>query len=278
MSAYSEQDFLADKYTTYRPKYPASFFQKLISYHNGDKKLAVDVGCGPGEATFPLSKYFDHVIGIDRSNVMVKQANQIKDLNGHKNVEFRTGNGEVLQLNTNSVDLVAAAESLHWFDQSKFVQESYRLLRLGGTLAYWGYTDPVFVDYPDASFIYNNYVYLEPEYLGPYWETPGIDLLKAGYNHVELPPDLFGEVKRVDYEAGTRNREALVMKKQYYGTSQLKNFMKTWSAYHIWCKVHPDSPDVIDLLFDDLKKNLHWTEETVLNVEWNTFYVFATRM
>lgn len=96
------------------------------------------------------------------------------------------------------------------------------MLKYGGTLAFWGYSDPVFVDYPDASLILNKYVYLDSEYLGPYWEYPGTNLLRGNYRDVTIPSDLFTEVIRVEHEPGTRNDDALVLKRSYTGTEPQK--------------------------------------------------------
>lgn len=277
MSAFSDQDFLATNYTSYRPAYPPSFFKKLSNYHKGDRKLAVDVGCGPGEATYPLVKYFDHVVGVDISEVMIKEASKLRKGEILQKVEFKVGSGESIPAEPHSVDLLTAAECFHWFDHEKFFQEACRVLKLGGTLAYWGYSDPVFIDYPDASLILERYVYLDPEYLGPYWEYPGTNLLKSNYRDVNIPTDRFTDIERVEHEPGTRNEDALVLKKQYIGTNDLRCLVKTWSSYHLWKKMNPNEPDVVDLMFDEICKDLHWTEETVLNVEWISVYVFATK-
>ena len=37
--------------------------------------------------------------------------------------------------------------------------ESYRVLKSNGTLAYWFYKDPVFIGYPEANKVYTNYTY-----------------------------------------------------------------------------------------------------------------------
>lgn len=52
-------------YAKYRPKYSQVVFDKIMDYHNEAKhsahRLAVDVCCGPGNATVPLTKYFGKV-------------------------------------------------------------------------------------------------------------------------------------------------------------------------------------------------------------------------
>lgn len=277
MSAFSETDFLTNNYASYRPRYPPSFFERLINYHKGARDLATDIGCGPGEAAFPLTKYFRYVIGVDISEVMIKEANSKRTSQLSQVIEFRVGSEASIPADSNSVDMVTAAECMHWFDHEKFFDEASRVLKSGGTLAFWGYGDPVFIDYPDASLILKRYIYVDPEYLGPYWEYPGTNYLRNNYRDIEIPSELFTDIERVEYEPGVRNEKALVLSKEYIGTKQLRNLIRTWSAYHLWKKMNPHEPDVVDLLFDEISKDLHWTEETVLKVQWNSVYAFATK-
>ncbi|ODQ60829.1 hypothetical protein WICANDRAFT_28518 [Wickerhamomyces anomalus NRRL Y-366-8] len=289
MSAFSDQDFLATNYTSYRPAYPPSFFKKLSNYHKGDRKLAVDVGCGPGEATYPLVKYFDHVVGVDISEVMIKEASKLRKGEILQKVEFKVGSGESIPAEPHSVDLLTAAECFHWFDHEKFFQEACRVLKLGGTLAYWGYSDPVFIDYPDASLILERYVYLDPEYLGPYWEYPGTNLLKSNYRDVNIPTDRFTDIERVEHEPGTRNEDALVPGVTAQGSSSplqihrdipldfYHKYVTTWSSYHNWKKANPKSPDMADAFIKELETKMHWNPKTMVHIEWLTVLKMARK-
>lgn len=249
----------------------------IVDYHAGSHDIALDVGCGPGEAAYPLTRYFKQVIGVDISEVMIHEASTLRTPELKEKIEFRVGSGESIPADSRSVDLVTAAECLHWFDQKRFFREASRVLKLGGTLAFWGYGDPVFVDYPDASLVLEKYLYRDPEYLGPYWEYPGVEILRNNYRGVEVPTHLFTDEIRVEHEPGIRSEEALILKKRFIGTEEIKNSIKTWSAYHIWKKMNPKEPDVVDLMFDELSKDLFWDENTVLNVEWISVYVFARK-
>lgn len=54
---------------------------------------ALDIACGPGEATVPLSRYFDEVVGIDPSEVMIQSAKRAYTVEYPK-VTFVTGSAE----------------------------------------------------------------------------------------------------------------------------------------------------------------------------------------
>ncbi|CAF4230510.1 unnamed protein product, partial [Rotaria sordida] len=118
------------KYRLHRPNYPKQLFEHIINYYfNGNQTnekipLALDVGCGNGQATIGLSLYCDRVIGIDISENQIAHAIQ-KD-----NIEYRCNKAEDLTfLESNSVDLITVATVLHWLNLELFVEEVKRVLK-----------------------------------------------------------------------------------------------------------------------------------------------------
>lgn len=57
-------------------------YDKLINQFNNDKKLAVDIGCGPGWFCEKFSTIFENIIGIDPSPIII---NICKELYKDKN-------------------------------------------------------------------------------------------------------------------------------------------------------------------------------------------------
>ena len=64
---------LSQQYALHRPSYPEAVFNRIIGYcsETSDKELALDVACGSGQSTKPLTKWYKEVIGIDTSKTMV---------------------------------------------------------------------------------------------------------------------------------------------------------------------------------------------------------------
>jgi len=131
----------AAKYRLHRPNYPKQLFEYIIDYYF-DKKvtnekipLALDVGCGNGQATADLSLFCERVIGIDVS------ANQIANAIKKDNIEYRCNTAEDLSfLQSNSIDLITTATAFHWFDIPVFIEEAKRVLKPHkGVLAIWAY-------------------------------------------------------------------------------------------------------------------------------------------
>ncbi|OWB64859.1 hypothetical protein B5S30_g180 [[Candida] boidinii] len=188
MSTYSSNTFNSSLYNSYRPTYPPEFFKYVMEYHNPGNtqpdvdQVHLDIGCGTGQAVIPLLSDFKHTIASDPSEVMIDIArervlenkNQISK--GSNSVEFLVSPAEDLSaIKDSSVDLVTAAECVHWLDHEKFLEESNRVLKSGGALAYWLYNESIFQG-PEADIankIYDKFIYQDGKYMQKYWEQPG---------------------------------------------------------------------------------------------------------
>lgn len=291
MATYSDKSFDADRYNSARPSYPDTFYQALMEYHDkgySGKKLAVDIGCGSGFVTFKLANYFDKVIGTDLSSTMIEQCNKTNKMGGL--VEFLVGPAEQspTEIKPNSVNLLTGAECCHWVDHAKFFKESHRVLETGGTLAYWFYKDPVFVDFPEANQLYDKYCYGEDveeseggswdKFMGPSWEQPGRNLLRTLLKEVEVPKTLFTDVIRHEYNASRANphNSTPLYISRKVNLNGLKGYVKSWSAYHTWVKAYGDAhEDVADRFIRDLKETMGWDDDFVFELVWDTVYTFA---
>lgn len=69
-------------YAKYRPKYPDELFRTIEELCRAPGSsgcgVAVDVGCGSGQGTFPLCELFDTVIGVDISQNQIDQARRLQ--------------------------------------------------------------------------------------------------------------------------------------------------------------------------------------------------------
>jgi trans-aconitate 3-methyltransferase len=240
----------------------------------------------------PLSSHFTKVIGTDPSEGMITAAQEATPLSEYPNTAYRQASAESLPfLADESVDMVVASQAAHWFDQSLLWPELARVLRKGGTVAFWGYKDHVFVDYPKATKTLDKYCYGEGErFLGDYWTQPGRSIVQNKLRDI-IPPEVdgvFGDVERVEYEPGTRGRhsgEGKAMLERRMKLGDVEEYVRTWSALNAWQQDHPTKKrlaeggegDVVDELFaeivegeEDLEvKDGKWKDVEV-NVEWGT--------
>ncbi|CAF1293091.1 unnamed protein product [Rotaria sp. Silwood1] len=105
-----EEEEHTRKYRLHRPNYPKQLFEHIINY------------------------YFN-VIGVDVS------VNQIAHAMQKDNIEYRCNKAEDLTfLESNSVDIITVATSLHWLNLKVFVEEVKRVLKPNiGVFAIWTY-------------------------------------------------------------------------------------------------------------------------------------------
>jgi ubiquinone/menaquinone biosynthesis C-methylase UbiE len=146
----------ASLYAKYRPTYPGTVYTTIENYYKENKndscnfELAVDIGCGNGQSSVPLTKTFKKVIGYDVSEQQIASAPREIE-----NLTFRVGPGEDLSfLNNDEVDLITVAQALHWMNIEKLYDEVRRVIKPGGVFVAYGYGNNV-LDREKAQFAVN---------------------------------------------------------------------------------------------------------------------------
>src|SRR3954470_20378509 len=119
-------------YASHRPHYTPELAQWLASIAPA-KNLAWDVACGSGQLSTLLGDEFAKVIATDASSAQVEQAAS------HPRVEYRVEAAEKSSLDDHSVDLIAVAQAVHWFNLEAFYVEARRVVRPGAVLALVAY-------------------------------------------------------------------------------------------------------------------------------------------
>jgi trans-aconitate 3-methyltransferase len=284
--------FSAASYATFRPTYPPSLYQSILSFHRGPRKLCIDLGCGHGLVARHLSQDFEHVVGTDPSKGMIAQAQSSTPAEQYPNVEFREATAEDLAfVEAGSVDLVVAAQAAHWFDYPRLWPELKRVLRQGGTMAFFGYKDHVFVESAAATrLLHENSWRREKDALGYYWQQPGRSIVEAKLRPIEPPTSIFDDITRIEYEPGTNGPgtgEGTMFVSKRLTIANCKNYVRTWSSYHGWKDAHPGAKarkdggqgDVVDELFDQIavEEPSFRDENKEVDLEWGSGLLMARK-
>jgi SAM-dependent methyltransferase len=122
----------AARYATYRPHYPKALGDYLAGLAPR-RGTAWDVGCGSGQMSTLLGDHFDRVIATDAS------AEQIARAEIHPHVEYAVASAEQSGIASGSVDLIVAAQAVHWFDLPRFYMEVRRVGRPDAMVALVAY-------------------------------------------------------------------------------------------------------------------------------------------
>jgi SAM-dependent methyltransferase len=123
---------LAASYAQFRPQYPRALYD-WVAAQCATRERAWDCACGSGQATLALAERFDAVIATDAS------AEQVAAAPPHPRVTYAVAPAEVSGLPAASIDCIAVAQALHWFDLGPFYAEVRRIAKPGALIAAWTY-------------------------------------------------------------------------------------------------------------------------------------------
>jgi SAM-dependent methyltransferase len=250
------QDHFSGHAATYRearPLYPDALFDWLATEARA-RILVWDAGCGNGQASVALAAHFARVFATDPS------ANQIESAEKRANIDYQVEPGERCTLPSASADLVTVAQALHWFDFGRFFAEARRVLKPGGLLAAWAYSDcrvtPAVDVLKDRVFV---------DLTGPYW-PPERAFVDAGYRTIPFP---FG----TDAPFVEVTPPAFVMRAEW-DVWQFLAYLRSWSATQRYIKAKGADP--VSLVERDLVAA--WGDpETLREVRWE-FHVRCGRL
>lgn len=157
-----------------------------------------------------IAQYFDHVEATDISE------NQLENAIKHPKVSYSSQAAELSNLGAGSVDLIIAAQALHWFDFDKFWLEAIRVAKKNAFFCAWGYA---WMNIPNQHLI-ETLITPSKEALLEYW-APNNKILWNGYGPKEIQFPL-RPVSVPNFQINLN-----------WTISQIIQYMQTWSAYKI---------------------------------------------
>jgi SAM-dependent methyltransferase len=228
----------AQGYRASRPTYPAALFAWLAA-QAPSRGLAVDVGCGNGQASRGLADHFEAVAALDPS------AEQIRQAGPHPRIAFTVAPAEATGLAAASADLVLAAQAYHWFDHARFIPEVRRIARPGGVFAAVSYGTC------HISPAVDRVVHVLYQDVLDAWWPPERRHVEDGYRNLPFPwADLPAPALELEMP---------------WTLAQLDAYLGSWSALQAWERHHGRDPRT--LIADDLAAA--WGDPaTVRAVRW----------
>lgn len=124
-------------YARGRVAYPAALTDRLVAHLGLDGRgRLLDLGCGPGSLTLPLSQHFSQVVAVDADAEMLAHAQRRASSEEITNIEWVHGRAEDLTLDRGSFRVASMAQSFHWMDRQLVANLLRRLLADGGAVVY----------------------------------------------------------------------------------------------------------------------------------------------
>ncbi|MHA1518683.1 MAG: class I SAM-dependent methyltransferase [Promethearchaeota archaeon] len=161
-----------ENYKKYRPHYPIKVIEELNNYLHQKKGLQVaDIGSGTGIFTERLLEVGYSVFAVEPNEEMRQSAE--KDLSLNPDFHSINGTAENSTLPEESIDLITAAQSFHWFSPEPTLKEFQRILKPEGLIAFlWNERDN------DASSFLKEYDLLLCEACPSYETSPHLNIGK----------------------------------------------------------------------------------------------------
>ncbi len=208
---------VSQAYSEFRPRYPEALFNFLAEVAP-ERRMAWDCAAGNGQASLDLARHFDQVIATDASEAQLQAAPD------HPRVTYLVAPAEHSGLADSSIDLIAVAQALHWFDRDAFFREARRVLVEEGVLACWCYSAVGIPDEPDLDAAQRRFY---DETIKGCWppERALVDAEYAGipFPFTEIPaPELFIEA--------------------HWSLPRLLGYVGTWSAVSRYRKLTGSDP------------------------------------
>lgn len=268
-----------EAYFLHRPTWPKEVVAPVLRYLNKIKlghcikdtdkpgtwwcKHMVDVGCGSGQSTPLYAPYCEKITAIDPSEEQIKIA---KANHKFENIKYVTGDGEKIPVPDNSVELICAAQSVHWLDWNKYFKECKRVLMPHGCMATYGYAFPK-LHFPDkkATDECN-------ELLQGFFKKC---LFHPRRRHVDNRYVEFFEMLPCE----NKIRDDSLKIERSWTLEQLKGYIESWSGYR---KLQEEiaSDEVLKVLMENIKQVLNKSErkdKKELEVEWDIFIILSSR-
>ncbi|XP_010527092.1 PREDICTED: trans-aconitate 3-methyltransferase-like [Tarenaya hassleriana] len=204
----------AGAYRDARPTYPRSWF-KMLAGKTAMHERAWDVGTGNGQAAIGVAEHYKRVVATDINKEQLTRAMR------HRRVKYyltpqHMSEDELVDLvgGDDSVDLVTAAQAVHYFDLEKFYNVVRRVLRKpGGVIAVWVFNeiaispaiDKVFRRISDATIPFRN---------------GRTNMALAGYNTMPFPFKSVG--------IGSEGKSHPLKLRSRLSLEAFENYLKSW--------------------------------------------------
>ncbi|KAF3762337.1 hypothetical protein M406DRAFT_72349 [Cryphonectria parasitica EP155] len=249
----------AAAYARGRGESATDVIQETLAFHlagGGSLEMALDVGCGTGQAARVLAPHFSRVVGVDPGAQMVEQARQAAgETRSGEPVEFEVLAAEELAssriVQPGSVDLLTSAMAAHWFRMDEFWRQAARMVKPGGTVALWTHAS-LFChpSTPNAAAVQEALSHLEDSILGPF-EGPALHLSRTMYDTLPLPWSIeppvaafsAGNFVRKEWNRGGKLEDGAVdffAGGREQSLDELAQGLDTASMVTRWRQAHPD--------------------------------------
>src|ERR1700748_503399 len=110
----------APYYVDFRAPYTQAAIDFIIerySLNNGVR--ALDLGCGPGTITIPLSYTVGEVVAVDPDADMIAEGQRLAAARGRRNIQWLLSRAEGILLGAGPFRVTTIGQAFHWMDRAE---------------------------------------------------------------------------------------------------------------------------------------------------------------
>ena len=123
-------------YDRFRPPYaPAAFDFIVETCDLGATSRVLDLGCGPGSITIPLSRAVAEVVAVDPDADMLAEGRRLAAAKGRANIRWLQSRAEDVPAEAGPFRIATIGQAFHWMDRDVVLQKLAILIAEGGGLA-----------------------------------------------------------------------------------------------------------------------------------------------
>lgn len=125
---------------TYYDRFRAPYARAAIDFIVERYKLrqgvrALDLGCGPGTITIPLSYTVEEVVAVDPDADMIAEGRRLAASRGRQNIQWLRSRAEDVSLEMEPFRVTTIGHAFHWMDRAALLRKLATLVADGGGLA-----------------------------------------------------------------------------------------------------------------------------------------------
>lgn len=229
---------ISTSYAKYRPEAPSALISFLLQQTNSTG-VAWDCGTGNGQVALQLADSFTKVYATDISEA------QLKSAPAHPNITYLNERAEKTSIPAGTVDLITAAQALHWFDFEHYFDEVERVAKPNCVICAWTYS----LLEVDNEAVNKVIARLHNEITGEYWDVVSryvnerYETIPFPYRGITVPE--FSIEKELTAE-------------------EVIGYLRTWSSVKHYIEQEGHEP--VALIEDDFHRA--WGDTQTLRVTW----------
>lgn len=142
---------------------------------------------------------------------------------------------------------------------NNFLKKRIEFKTRGGTLAYWFYVEPFFLDYPKENQIFQQYAYEHAKCFDPYWPAEMNDVKNFGKSIIiptEKSKVYKSEIFVLPCSTEDEKDDATGIIQKIFTLKDFGSFVRTWLVYQTLCENNNNSTaDILDIIIESSSSN-----------------------